>query len=150
MLAVNKSTQYRLMVTSRVLAAVFGGYALTSAATVLLARLWPLPQAQAVAAATMLSFVLYAVIILWIFNARHLHSIWLWLVLLTTICTGLAWPVPQHQAIALATMLNFILCSVAILSIFIARHLRIMWLRLVLSTAVCTGLAWLLVPGANA
>ncbi|MFK4751780.1 hypothetical protein [Oceanobacter antarcticus] len=89
--AANKIGGYRWMVASRVLAAVVGGYALTSAATVLLALVWPLPQAEAVAATTMLSFTLYTVVILWIFTVKQLRTIWLSLMTATALCMVLSW-----------------------------------------------------------
>ncbi|XOZ32795.1 hypothetical protein ACMDCT_11290 [Halomonadaceae bacterium KBTZ08] len=83
--------RYRLAVASRVLAAVIGGYTLTSAITVLLALVWPLPRAEAVAAATLLSFALYAVVILWIFSAQNLRTVWGVLILATGASSVLAW-----------------------------------------------------------
>ncbi|MFT6420441.1 MAG: hypothetical protein ACJAWP_001051 [Porticoccus sp.] len=91
MAALNSTARYRWMVASRVLASVVGGYALTSAATVLLALIWPLPQAEAVAAATMLSFTLYTGVILWIFAVKRLRTLWLGLVIATAFCAGLSW-----------------------------------------------------------
>lgn len=46
--------------TSRAVAAIVGGYAFASAAAALLAMLLPLPRADAVVTATLLSFALYA------------------------------------------------------------------------------------------
>ena len=89
--SLSERARYRWRVASRVLAAVFGGYAFTSAATVLLALVWPLPKAEAVAAATMLSFALYAVVILWIFAVKRLRTLWLGLVAATAFCAGMSW-----------------------------------------------------------
>ena len=85
------NAQYRWLVASRVLAAVLGGYALTSAASTLLALLWPLPQAEAVAASAMLSFALYTLIIIWIFASQRLRTVWLGLLSATALCTLLSW-----------------------------------------------------------
>ena len=85
------SARYRWLVASRGLAAVLGGYALTSAASTLLALLWPLPLAEAVAASTMLSFVLYTLIIIWVFASQRLRTIWLGLLAATALCTLLSW-----------------------------------------------------------
>ena len=82
---------HRWAVASRVLAAIAGGYTLCSAATVLLALLWPLPQAEAVAASTMLSFALYTTIIIWIFAVKRLKTVWLGLLAATLACTVLSW-----------------------------------------------------------
>lgn len=85
------NARYRWLVASRVLAAVVGGYALTSAASTLLALLWPLPQAEAVAASTMLSFALDTLIIIWIFASQRLRTVWLGLLGATALCTLLSW-----------------------------------------------------------
>ena len=70
------TARYRWAVASRVVAAFVGGYALMSAATVVIALLWPLPKAQALLTATMLSFALYTVFVLWAFHARDLRWVW--------------------------------------------------------------------------
>lgn len=91
MMSFSHVARYRWSVASRVLAAVIGGYSLTSAATVLLALVWPLPQADAILAATMLSFILYVGILVWIFSVKRLQTIWLGLFIMTVICLGLSW-----------------------------------------------------------
>lgn len=91
MASLSETARYRWMVASRVLAAVLGGYALTSAATVVMALVWPLPQAEAILASTMLSFALYAGVIVWIFSAKRLRTLWLGLVIATAVCAGLSW-----------------------------------------------------------
>ncbi|MEI2416851.1 DUF3649 domain-containing protein [Orrella sp. JC864] len=68
---------YRWQVFSRVLAAGLGGYAAASAATALLALLWPLPPAHAVLASTMLAFVWYAAAVIWVFSVRSAARAWL-------------------------------------------------------------------------
>lgn len=84
------AARYRWMVASRVLAALLGGYALTSSITVLLSLVWPLPTAPAVAASTMLSFTVYTGVILWIFAARRLRTVWLGLIVATVLCSALS------------------------------------------------------------
>lgn len=91
MAAQKLTSGYRWAVASRVLAAVAGGYTLCSVATVLLALLWPLPQAEAVAASTMLSFTLYTAIIVWIFAVKRLKTVWLGLLAASLVCTVLSW-----------------------------------------------------------
>lgn len=83
--------RYRWLVFSRVVAAVVAGYTLASSATVLLALLWPLPQAEAVLAASMLSFLLYAGVIVWSFSVKRLRTVWLGLMLANGLCLGLSW-----------------------------------------------------------
>ncbi|WP_159910704.1 DUF3649 domain-containing protein [Pantoea sp. 18069] len=89
--AVALSRAYRLAVASRVLAAAFGGYALASAATVLLALVWPAPQSQALLWASMLSFAIYSVAVIWVFMARTATRAWVGLVLVTAAVSALAW-----------------------------------------------------------
>lgn len=85
------SVVYRWSVASRVAAAALGGYALTSAATVLLALLWPAPQAQGVLWATMLSFAIYTMAVVWVFCARSATRAWAGMAIGTAACAGLAW-----------------------------------------------------------
>ena len=82
---------YRWAVFSRVMAAVFGGYALSSAATVLIALLWPASKAQGLLWATQLSFVVYTVAIIWVFSTRSATRAWWGMVIGTVVCSGLAW-----------------------------------------------------------
>lgn len=81
----------RLSVFSRVLAAAFGGYALTSAATVLLALIWPAPKAQSVLWGTMLSFAVYTTAVIWVFTTRSARRAWIGMLAGAAVCAGLAW-----------------------------------------------------------
>lgn len=69
--------RYRGGVAARTLAAVGGGYVLTSIASALLAIALPLPRADAVSIATLLSFVIYTCIILWVFATGSALRAWL-------------------------------------------------------------------------
>src|SRR5690606_22760089 len=80
----------RWSVASRVAAAALGGYALASACTVLLALLWPLPKAQALLSATMLSFVVYTVAVVWVFATRSVRRAWWGMAMGTVVCGALA------------------------------------------------------------
>ncbi len=82
---------YRWAVASRVAAAAFGGYALASTATVLIAIVWPAPKAQGVLWATMLSFTIYAVAVIWVFTTRTAMRAWLGMIASTVVCSVLAW-----------------------------------------------------------
>ncbi len=82
---------YRWSVASRVAAAALGGYALTSAATVLLSLLWPAPRAQAVLWATMISFTVYTVAVIWAVHARSAGRAWAGMVAGTVLLSGIAW-----------------------------------------------------------
>lgn len=82
---------YPWSVFSRVLAAALGGYALSSAATVLMTLLWPAPKAQAVLWATMLSFTVYTVVVIWAFCTPTAKRAWMGTLLGTAVLSGLAW-----------------------------------------------------------
>jgi len=69
--------RYRLGVLSRCLAASLGGYALASAASVLLGSLLPGAPAQAAVAAMMLGLVIYAAAVIWVFACRSAAKAWL-------------------------------------------------------------------------
>lgn len=84
----SRMTRYRLMVVSRILAAMIGGYALTAAISVLLALLLPVSRAEATQASTMLSFIIYAVVVIWVFSTRTATRAWIGL-LVTALPLGL-------------------------------------------------------------
>jgi hypothetical protein len=86
-----EETRYRWMVASRVFIAAIGGYALTSAATIFLALVWPLPKAQAVMASAMLSFTLYAVIVIWVFSIASVKRAWCWIIGATLVLSLIDW-----------------------------------------------------------
>ena len=60
----------------RTLAALLGGYALTSASVIFLGAVLPLPKGQAVLAASLCSFAVYAAVIVWAFATPSLQRIW--------------------------------------------------------------------------
>ena len=82
--------RYRLGVASRVLAAVFGGYALTSALASLIALLLPIQRAQAVMTASDMGFLLYVPILLWVFHTRSAARAWGWLTLWTSLISAVS------------------------------------------------------------
>lgn len=67
---------YRLAVTSRALAAIFAGYLLASITSICIAQWLPLPRAEAVVTAMMLSFLVYLVAVLWCFACRTALQAW--------------------------------------------------------------------------
>ena len=76
------NARHRWSAISRVLAAVVGGYALTSLSTLsvpLLLSAAGLGQAQALHATTMAGFLVYAGIVLAVFHARSATRAWTWL-----------------------------------------------------------------------
>ncbi|SDS80704.1 hypothetical protein SAMN05216198_2834 [Halopseudomonas litoralis] len=69
--------RYRLVILSRTLLAIGGGYLFTALSTASLALALPLPRPQAVLAATQLSFALYCAVIIWAFAAASVRRAWL-------------------------------------------------------------------------
>ena len=61
----------------RVAAAVGGGYAIAGLATVALSLCLPMARSEAVLAATMSSFAVYATAVVWAFAARDAWRAWL-------------------------------------------------------------------------
>ncbi|OLF55967.1 DUF3649 domain-containing protein [Pseudomonas chlororaphis] len=72
---------YRLAVTSRVLAAVFGGYLLAALSSVCMTLLLPVSRADAVVGGMMTSFLFYLVAVLWCFACRTAWQAWYGLLL---------------------------------------------------------------------
>ena len=67
--------RYRGGVTARAVAAIGGGYVLAALGGALIALALPLPRADAVTIATLLAFVIYPCVILWVFATRSaLHA----------------------------------------------------------------------------
>lgn len=64
-------------IASRALAAIVGGYAFTSACTILLACVMPLTRAESVLSSTLLSFVVYTCVIIWVYATASLKRVWL-------------------------------------------------------------------------
>lgn len=75
------TTLYRAGVAVRLLAAIVGGYGLTAISMSLLAVLLPASRVDAVMTATLLSFPVYAVAIMWAFAARSAWRAWAGLLL---------------------------------------------------------------------
>lgn len=65
-----------LLLLSRAVAAILGGYALTSAATILLAAILPMPRPEAVLASTLLSFAFYTGVIVWVYAEHDIWRVW--------------------------------------------------------------------------
>ncbi|MCQ4312852.1 iron transporter [Pseudomonas stutzeri] len=62
-------------IAARTALAVLGGYAFTYAATAALARLLPMDRVDALATASLLSFVVYLGFILWAFTATSVRRV---------------------------------------------------------------------------
>lgn len=78
------SSSYRWMIASRVLAASVGAYFLNSLIASAIAMLLPLiasvSRAEGVLIGTLLSFVIYTCIALWVFCSRSAIRVWAWLI----------------------------------------------------------------------
>ncbi|AGE24508.1 DUF3649 domain-containing protein [Pseudomonas poae] len=81
---------YRLAVTSRALAAVFGGYLIASLAAVCMALWLPTSRADAVVTGMMSSFVFYLLAVLWCFACRTAWRAWFGVMLPTAAFATLA------------------------------------------------------------
>jgi hypothetical protein len=77
------------MVASRALAAIGGGYVLAALSAAALAVSLPLARVDATLTATMLSFLVYACAVVWVFAARTAGRAWLGL-LVPSLALGLA------------------------------------------------------------
>jgi len=86
----DSNSRYRRMVFSRVMAAVLGGYALSSAFIILLAELIPGTLADAVLTATLFSFAIYTAAIIWVFSVRTATLAWGGMLFVTALCYGAA------------------------------------------------------------
>lgn len=83
--------RYRGAVASRAAAAIGGGYVLTSTAIALIALALPLPRADAVTLATLLSFVVYTCAILWVFATSSATRAWGGIVVVSAVLGALLW-----------------------------------------------------------
>ncbi|QUM84075.1 hypothetical protein [Moritella sp. 28] len=63
-------------VLQRIVAAVFLGYLVTNLLSILLAYLLPLPLNDAAKTATLSSFVIYSIIIMWCFTKKDIAKVW--------------------------------------------------------------------------
>lgn len=84
-------TAHRRAIAYRTIAAVGGGYAFASVTSIFLSRVLPLPRAEAVMTAVLLSFCAYTVAVVWVFAARTAIRAWLGLLTLTALFAGIAW-----------------------------------------------------------
>ncbi|MHC8311009.1 DUF3649 domain-containing protein [Pseudomonas sp. GT1P32] len=85
---------YRLAVTSRVLAAVLGGYIVAALASVSLTLWVPMARADAVVTGMMTSFLAYLGAVIWCFACRSAWRAWLGLIvpsLVLAAASGLAY-----------------------------------------------------------
>lgn len=79
---------FRFSVTSRVLAAALGGYALALVSSIVLAYCLPGSRSDSVLWGTQLSFVIYACAVIWVFSTPTALRAWVGM-LLPTLVLGL-------------------------------------------------------------
>jgi hypothetical protein len=79
-------------ILSRIVAAVFGGYAVAALGSVAVLAL-PLSKPQAVLTGMMASFAIYAGGVIWVFAVRSAGRAWLGLLLVAAPLTIVAWAV---------------------------------------------------------
>lgn len=86
-------TNARMWLTlSRITAALLGGYAFTYTFTAAVARLLPFDPIDAMITATLLSFVVYTLAILWAFACRSLFKVWVGVALALPLGVIGLWP----------------------------------------------------------
>lgn len=88
-LSLSSAARHRWRVASRAVAAVLGGYVLAALSAAVLAVALPLPRADATLTGTMLSFLVFACAVIWVFAARTATRAWVGL-LLPSAALGLA------------------------------------------------------------
>lgn len=77
---------------SRIVAALFGGYALAALGSVAVLAL-PMSKPQAVLTGMLASFVIYAGAVIWVFAVRSALKAWVGLVVVAVPLVPLAWSV---------------------------------------------------------
>jgi len=82
-MSVEQTMRYRWVVLLRVLLAALGGYAFTALACAVLAHglvaAGVMERAPAMLLSTLLSFVLYTVVVLWVFHVRSVLRVVAWM-----------------------------------------------------------------------
>ena len=77
---------------SRIVAALFGGYALAALSSVAALAL-PLSRPQAVLTGMLASFAIYTAVVIWVFAVRNALKAWIGLILAAAALSPLAWSV---------------------------------------------------------
>lgn len=81
--------KYRLGVFSRAVAAIGGGYGLAALTTAWLSITLPMPRADAVTTASLLSFLIFALAVIWVFAVRTAWHAWAGLIVPALVIGGL-------------------------------------------------------------
>ncbi|MGK0474691.1 MAG: hypothetical protein ACJAYV_000336 [Oleispira sp.] len=77
----NTKLQAALPVLSRSLAAIIGGYMLSSLLAILISYLLPMPTSDSVLLSLQLSFLFYSIAIIWVFSVKTAGKAWLGLLM---------------------------------------------------------------------
>lgn len=80
-----------ISIVFRVIAALFGGYALAHTASVALFGAFPMARGDAALAAIQLSFLVYAAAVIWVFAARSAWAAWVGILVPTGVTGLMAW-----------------------------------------------------------
>ena len=88
-----KSVEIKWLILLRAIAALFGGYALAHTLPIALFAALPMVRAEASLFAIQLSFVVYAVAVLWAFAARRAWQAWMGLLVPALLSGVLGWVV---------------------------------------------------------
>ncbi|KKN32193.1 hypothetical protein LCGC14_0816260 [marine sediment metagenome] len=79
---------YPLRILSLVLAAVIGGYLLTSAVVIFLSAIVPMDKPDAIVASTLFSYAIYTAAVIWVFAAKNCKRAWLGMMVPTLLLGG--------------------------------------------------------------
>jgi len=82
---------YRLLVLSRIIAAVVGGYAFSTVMILVMTYLLPLSQKDALMLSTMLSYIIYLLAIIWVFAVKTVRTAWIGISAATGLLGALAY-----------------------------------------------------------
>lgn len=80
-----------LDIGSQALAAIFGGYLLASASTLFLSAMLPFSKTEAVITASLFSFVVYALAIIWVYARQDVKRAWLGMIGPSVLLICIAW-----------------------------------------------------------
>lgn len=78
-------------ICSRAFAAIVGGYALSYLIAVILSYLLPSEGGGGVMTGMLVSYALYAIVIIWIFSVKSLQRVWITLITSCLVCTIFAY-----------------------------------------------------------
>jgi hypothetical protein len=83
----------RWWVFSRIIAAMFGGYVFTTSSSLLISQLLSelIGKYQAVHISLMLSFLVYACVVMWVFSVASAKQAWIGLIKANVFCLTFTW-----------------------------------------------------------